>query len=80
MIKTILLNQSGEGVSVFTMVGTVSGGEMAVSDYPLSKIDFSTFFTINVKTSQKLRNLRGWSITTILIGKYRSLLYSNSFL
>ncbi len=74
MIKTILLNQSGEEVSVFTMVGAVPGGDVPESDYPLSKIHFSTFFTINVKTSEKLRNLRGWSITTILIGKYRSLL------
>jgi hypothetical protein len=28
MIKTILLIQSGEGVSDFTMVGAVTGGEV----------------------------------------------------
>ena len=53
MIKTILLDQSGEEVSVFTMEVAVTGGEVAESDYPLSKIHFSTFFTINVKTSEK---------------------------
>ena len=80
MIKNVLLDQSGEGVSDFTMVVAVSVGAVTESDKALSKIDFSTFFTINVKTSQKLRYRRTWSKTTILIGKYRSLIYSISFL
>jgi len=36
MIKTILLNQSGEGVSDFTMVGEVPGGEVTEPDKTLS--------------------------------------------
>jgi len=36
MIKIVLLNQSGEEVSVFTMVGAAPGGEVTESDKTLS--------------------------------------------